>query len=606
MSRIQQYSFVAIRAIRVFFRVIRVIFAAAPEGPLNRLACCRLPVLPAVSLAVLLWAAPSAMAQGGSDISRTRHNLTGSGPGPVRVAGATDVCKFCHTPHASNPIAPLWNRNDPGTYYQTYRSSTLVAQVGQPNGSSRLCLSCHDGTIALAQTYNPRNAPRGSLTLTPHDKGYIGTDLSDDHPISFVYDASLAARKPGLRPPSSLPKELVLDENKQLQCTTCHDAHDDRFGNFLKMSNAQSRLCQSCHAPEEWTQSVHAASSASLAGSRMDRWDNLRAGTVRDAACEACHRPHTAGGRERLLRHQAEEDNCLTCHDGSVAPKDIKSQLAKVSVHPVTLTTGVHDPTESPRSMPKHVECVDCHNAHRVMKSATERAPFIKASMTGATGISAAGGSVAEAVYEYQVCYKCHAGTGTVRDPLVDRVRINTDASDEFNPANAGYHPVQAQGKNSNVPSLLQPLTTSSMIYCTDCHGSDSSQVKGPHGSAFRPMLRLNYVVTDLTGESPAAYALCYSCHNRASILGNRSFSEHKKHVVDSRAPCSACHDPHGVSISQAGAGGGTHLINFDRRIVTPSKAAGTGPTFTDSGVFKGSCTLNCHGKEHNAQKYPD
>ena len=82
--------------------------------------------------------------RGSSGVATTKHNLSASGPGQIKVAGETEICKFCHTPHSANPIAPLWNRDDPGAYYQTYESSTLTASVDQPSGSSRLCLSCHD------------------------------------------------------------------------------------------------------------------------------------------------------------------------------------------------------------------------------------------------------------------------------------------------------------------------------------------------------------------------------------------------------------------------------------------------------------------------------
>lgn len=552
------------------------------------------------ALAVCLLAAAScAWAQLGSNVTLTKHNLTSGGPGPVRVAGTTEVCKFCHTPHAANPIGPLWNRQDKGTYYKTYESSTLVARVGQPTGSSRLCLSCHDGTIALTQTYNSRNMPQGSVFISANDKGYLSTDLSDDHPISFVYDSALAGLKGQLNNPGSLPRELYLDSDRQLQCTTCHDPHDDKFGKFLVMDNTQSRLCQSCHNLDEWTTSAHATASASLAGSR-EVWDNLKAATVRQAACESCHRPHNAGGKHRLLRHEAEEDNCLSCHDGTVAPANIRAELAKASVHPMNLATGIHNPKEDPRTMRPHVECVDCHSPHRALKGATARAPFLPAVMKGAAGANGSGSPVSPALYEYQVCYKCHAGANLVHAAaVVIRVIPNADLGQLFSPNNPSYHPIEAVGKNINVPSLSQPLTITSRIYCTDCHGSDSPEARGPHGSRNRPLLVRRYDTADNTPESPQAYALCYGCHERNSILGNQSFPLHRLHVVGEKAPCSACHDSHGNSATQVNAANGTHLINFDSRIVQPSRIAGTGPTFTDQGMFRGSCTLLCHNVDH-------
>ncbi len=552
-------------------------------------------IISVIGLGICLLLSVDGIAQSQtSDVASTKHNLSSTGPGTVRVEGSSGVCRYCHTPHSSNPIAPLWNRDDPGTYYQTYESSTLVADVGQPSGSSRLCLSCHDGTIALTQTYNPNNAPGGSTVfITSSDRGYIGTDLSDDHPISFVYDSGLAVAKGQLRDPSSLPPELPLDHNNHVQCTTCHEPHDDSFGNFLRMDNTESRMCLSCHEPDNWASSAHANSGASLAGSDAI-WDNISASTVREAGCESCHRPHTAGGRERLLRREAEEDNCMDCHDGTVARVDLSPSLNALSTHPVRLTTGVHDPTELPSTMSEHVECADCHNPHQASRGGPRQAPYIQPAMAGAIGVMNAGLTPGEAQYEYQVCFKCH-GSRNVSQPTVDRIYDNSDLADAFDPPNDSYHPVQTQGKNPNVPSLVQKYKTTSMIYCSDCHGSDDPSVRGPHGSRFSPLLTHNYNTRNNTTESPQAYALCYECHNRASILSNESFAKHKEHL-DSNASCATCHDPHGVREN-------THLINFDRTTVSAA-SNGVGPIFRDSGVFAGSCTLSCHGVDHIDKSY--
>jgi predicted CXXCH cytochrome family protein len=549
---------------------------------------------------LLLALVPFVLGQTGSQVAQTRHNLTTTGPGAVKVGGVADVCVFCHTPHASNPIAPLWNREDPGTWYQTYESSTMVAVVGQPTGSSRLCLSCHDGTIALTQTWNPNNASGGqTVYISAGDRGYIGTDLSDDHPISFVYDTSLATRRGELVDPSSLPVALPLDRNNQLQCTTCHDPHDDSFGQFLRMNNSQSAMCIACHQIDGWTTASHATSVASLASATRDDWDNLmHKTTVAEAACGSCHRPHTAGGRERLLRHEAEENNCLSCHDASVAQTDLTTLFTSISTHPVQNYTGIHDPTENPLTMSQHVECADCHNPH-VSSTAPATAPSIKPSMVGVSGLSSSGAFVEQARYEYEVCYKCHS-TQNFSAAVVDRVSGTNDISEEFDPSNPTYHPVEQIGRNTNVPSLLQPFNTTSMLYCTDCHGSDDAGgAQGPHGSMWRPLLVDSYTTTDPTVESPAAYALCYRCHNRSSILEDESFPKHHLHIADSNTACSVCHDPHGARSSPDA----TNLINFDRDVVTEA-ANGQGPEFHDTGSFQGNCTLMCHGVNHENTTY--
>jgi hypothetical protein len=150
-------------------------------------------------------------------------------------------------------------------------------------------------------------------------------------------------------------------------------------------------------------------------------------------------------------------------------------------------------------------------------------------------------------------------------------------------------------------------LTATSILYCTDCHGDDAGVSRGPHGSSFAPILRFRYETADGTRESEPAYALCYRCHNRTSILRNDSFRNegHSEHLKEG-ATCSACHDPHGVA-DDGLSGSHTHLINFDTRIVFPISTVppNNKPRFNDTGIFSGSCTLVCHGVTHNNLSYP-
>jgi hypothetical protein len=213
--------------------------------------------------------------------------------------------------------------------------------------------------------------------------------------------------------------------------------------------------------------------------------------------------------------------------------------------------------------------------------------------------VDANGTPIAQARYEYEVCYKCHAGINPVRTPIVSRVFGGADIAGEFRESNQSFHPVQGQGRNPNVPSLVQDWNTTSIMYCSTCHASNNpAGARGPHGSDYAPLLAAEYTTGDNIVESPQAYALCYACHVRDSILTDQSFPGHRQHVVNATTPCSVCHDPHGVDNTQVSAGSGTHLINFDQLVVQPT-AAGQEPTFNDTGTFTGTCTLSCHGKEH-------
>ncbi|RMF23324.1 MAG: hypothetical protein D6760_05560, partial [Deltaproteobacteria bacterium] len=84
---------------------------------------------------------------------------------------------------------------------------------------------------------------------------------------------------------------------------------------------------------------------------------------------------------------------------------------------------------------------------------------------------------------------------------------------------------------------------------------------------------------------------------------GNQSFKEHKKHIQGEKAPCSICHDPHGISITQGTTVNNTHLINFDTSIVQADPKTGR-LEFQDDGTRKGRCYLRCHGQSHSPKTY--
>lgn len=556
-------------------------------------------------------------------ISSSRHNLSANGPGPLRASAEQEICIFCHGTHMTLPSNPLWNRSEAGDDYIPYSSSTAVALPGQPTGESILCLSCHDGTIALGKVGN-RGAPiqmRGGVTTLPshaYDRpgwprgrsapGYLGRDLSDDHPISFKYKSSMVSHRSELVDPGSLTGPVKLDAMGELQCTSCHNAHDDTFGYFLVMSNVASALCMTCHQKNFWSQSSHKLSSSGWNNIPPDPWPvvGLRSTTVADSACENCHMPHTAGGSERLLIYNNEEDNCTACHNGHVAKDDVLADFDKFSVHPVTSTVGVHDPIESAVIQSRHVECVDCHEPHASSAIGTKDLP---GALNNVRGIDLDGTTVRPIVYEYQLCFRCHADSAVQPGSPILRQLDQLNVRLEFDTGSPSFHPLAGPGVNADVPSLIEPLTETSTITCGDCHNSNSSSKAGgpgpdgPHGSIYPSILIRQYQNQDNTPEGPSAYALCYGCHDRDSILNNDSFKQHDMHTAGIRAPCSACHDPHGISSIQGNATNNSNLINFDITIVTPN--ANGELRFEDRGSFAGACFLNCHGKVHNPLSYP-
>jgi predicted CXXCH cytochrome family protein len=170
-----------------------------------------------------------------------------------------EACVVCHTPHDGETSleAPLWDHQITAvTDYTVYDSPTLNATVGQPGETSLLCLSCHDGTLAVdAFAGDP-----GTTPMATDAAGYVGQDLSDDHPIGFTYDSALSTADPGLHDPSATNAGVTLRPGNidvallygvgddQMECASCHDAHDaEGIPSFLRKSNAGSDLCLTCH-----------------------------------------------------------------------------------------------------------------------------------------------------------------------------------------------------------------------------------------------------------------------------------------------------------------------------------------------------------------------
>ncbi|MBL0211905.1 MAG: cytochrome C [Holophagaceae bacterium] len=198
-------------------------------------------------LRTLLVLAPMALSAQG--IVGSKHDLS-------TKYGNVDgqVCIFCHTPHqATASIAgPLWNHSaSTATTYTTY-TNTAGVTAGQPGTMSVACLSCHDGTVAVGSIIN--NGGRGNPTWTaalpgydatgillPANVNYVGTDLSNDHPVGVVYPTT------GTKfvAVASLVGPKLYGGN--VECASCHRVHTPTFTPFLRMANTASALCVACH-----------------------------------------------------------------------------------------------------------------------------------------------------------------------------------------------------------------------------------------------------------------------------------------------------------------------------------------------------------------------
>jgi len=327
-------------------------------------------------------------------------------------------------------MKPLWNHLLSPADYTLYTSEFMTRigypsplqpgrAEGEPGIVSRMCLSCHDGTVAIGGVYWLRGTNLADLgqtiamagvtaegTMPPDAAGYIGTDLRSHHPVAIEYNPDIVKTVPGgtetitpeLRTPEPTPPIKVYDYNgtKYVECTSCHDPHKydptvnpkflrlDSYPNFAQ--NAYY-TCTACHVRTNWDTSAHATVNATYADTAV----SSKYGTANstDLGCENCHIPHKGLGIPYLLRWTEEvtcfqgaasASNLSACHGtGASSAKVIEPLFLRSYRHPVTDLQGVHTNLDywfgTGNAVAgeagitfdnyRHAECVDCHNPHQ-------------------------------------------------------------------------------------------------------------------------------------------------------------------------------------------------------------------------------------------------
>ncbi|MCR4286704.1 MAG: hypothetical protein NUW09_01690, partial [Deltaproteobacteria bacterium] len=312
--------------------------------------------LPCLSYAADVTSYPAGAAANG--IAGTRHNMGAYGK-VITTRATTEICVFCHTPHhankgGTNGLAPLWNKGTAApTSFTAYGStlgntSILNTDIG---GATLACLSCHDGVTTFDNIVNAPGkdgviaggsnlnwgfdmpgTPLPPLGWTQIDHFFttgglncgtchitedrsqnvtrliIGTDLSNDHPVSVAYNSDRASLRAtdtvinSIDLTSELASSAVSYSNGNLaqnrwavkgfisasarisdvlrngrvECSSCHDPHFDNLswdevestwadglrtswcndvgedcsdGNFLRRigGNTGSGVCRTCH-----------------------------------------------------------------------------------------------------------------------------------------------------------------------------------------------------------------------------------------------------------------------------------------------------------------------------------------------------------------------
>ena len=457
-----------------------------------------------------------------SDIRGTRHNLSAvadatptpsGGSVPTRTVKATSesqVCVFCHTPHgATLGVTPLWNRKLSSATYVPYTSSSLDANViqgtlDQPGGSSKLCLSCHDGTLAIgsvnvlngvgwaegSQTIDMTGTAAsgvmasGSGTTTGYTRN-LGIDLTNDHPISVTYTTALSDRDGELR---------SVDANQKYPAGT---------GTIIGVRSLGYRP----KAPLEPT----------------------GAGGLGQIQCAACHDPHVretdpAMGNQKFLRlnrfqvntptaiyNSTSDTNCLACHDKNQA---VGIWAYSAHANPLVATQTYTDTAANQREFPTtantaptnlpvwQAACLNCHDTHTVQGSRW----LLREGTDSIATPKAGGGSAIE-----ETCYQCHSNdANTAITPLTTVPNIKSD----YTLIGGRHMPITSaeQAAGSEVHDIGGNFNDTGFVDCT-----------GPTNKCGADFVerRLKLGV----GNPNNRHAECTDCHNPHRVVKFRSFA---------------------------------------------------------------------------------
>lgn len=491
----------------------------------------------------------------------TSIHYSGNNPKIAPYPGTGVDCLYCHENHGSpyfrqtiqNEAEVCFQCHGQGMEYNNKNGWDIYGQFNNPNpGSSRHGIDKAGAIVKCTSCHGQRFISSYSL-----DDNMPTSDLSNPYNIKEVLAKGRYATNIG-----------VINSINDF-CLACHNSNPP-----VAESTATKIVPYTITYP---------ANDVTTSANGWDRTSYQTPGVAhydKGYTCRRCHHPHGTDYLRLTLRPTDAKNGdtivqgmCFECH--SNPPKDgadnIMQDYQKAYTHPLG-AGGYHRDNENYYLMPqekRHANCNDCHDPHTATKEKSPQGSPLGAgtqnNVSGVKVFNGPAGSTPEYAFlssvslEYELCFKCHSAYSYGSTPPPGQ----KDKSVEFNPNNASYHPVEAKGKNRYIKpeTFVNGWSADSIVKCTDCHGSDSSNISGPHGSIYPHILKAPYKTVSWTDPN----MLCYRCHSYAVYAQGAPGSRFPKHGTKQYhyRPCWACHTVHGSPTYQRLGDGETAKINI-------------------------------------------
>lgn len=554
----------------------------------------------------------SSMDATGANRTASYHHVLGGALGNGDIApnagsyptSTTDVyCTSCHSDHNY-----FNNGGTVTTKAANLRTDISNASVAAPtntdfiaSGTYGICVSCHSASL----TRDTTNQKAGGVATTPVIAGATFAVSMHNYTTMSSFGTSQFAANCVKCHTDEQAKDKQTSANKFGPHFSASVSLLDDLGAGTNAQYREQYMCFRCHSQ---------TSDTSLGGTLKpaNGKDWFGSNTMR-ASAEDTFKSFTAAGRSP--RHK------ITAYSG----------LHKVNETRADIAAG------------KHVECADCHNPHAAKfgnHSSTvpgtakgSRASTLANVLTGATGVSVTTwganwtgattynpstttAALITATAEWQVCFKCHSGANANAATWGGTgAAAFTDLALEFNPNNASGHPIVSALPTANrltAARLAGGWTPGSVMTCSDCHATDSTASKGPHGSSVKWMLSgtnkawpyttaagnggttgtLVRIATYNTGAGTKDGLFCLNCHTVRPATGVNNWHSNSnvtggQHGSNAIMACVSCHIrvPHGGKISR--------LLQTTN---APARYKSNGNGATSSFANWGSSTVNIKG----------